>query len=63
MAGTEQKGVDSGFESLLDNAKWIITPTFKNSNLNAFNTLSKLITSMECEILKHPQKNMMKQFL
>ena len=51
MAGTEQKGVDSGFEDLLKNAKWIITPTL-NSNLNAFNTLSKLITSMECEICK-----------
>ena len=23
MAGTEEKGVESGFESLLDNAKWI----------------------------------------
>ena len=49
MAGTEQKGVDSGFESLLDNAKWIITPTSK-TNSNAFNTLSNLINDMKCEI-------------
>ena len=27
MAGTEKKGVDSGFEGLFKNAKWIITPT------------------------------------
>ena len=42
MAGTENKGVDSGFEGLFKNAKWIITPT-QNSDLNAVNTLSKLI--------------------
>ena len=51
MAGTERKGVDSGFESLLDNAKWIITPTSK-TNSNAVNTLSNLINSMQCEICK-----------
>ena len=55
MAGTEQKGVDSGFESLLDNAKWIITPTSK-TNLDAINTLSNLITSMKCEIFKSSPK-------
>ena len=55
MAGTEKKGVNSGFESLLDNAKWIITPTSK-TNLDAINTLSNLITSMECEILKASPK-------
>ena len=55
MAGTEQKGVDSGFESLLDNAKWIITPTSK-TNSNAMNTLSNLINSMECEICKASPK-------
>ena len=49
MAGTEQKGVDSGFESLLNNAKWIITPTSK-TNSNALNKLSNLINYMECEI-------------
>ena len=27
MAGTEKKGVDSGFEGLFKNTKWIITPT------------------------------------
>ena len=31
MAGTEEKGVESGFESLLENAKWIITPTSKTN--------------------------------
>ena len=30
MAGTEKKGVDSGFEGLFKNAKWIITPTQKS---------------------------------
>ena len=49
MAGTEKKGVDSGFEGLFENAKWIITPTQK-TDLNAFSTLSKLIKSMDCEI-------------
>ncbi len=56
MAGTEQKGVDSGFEDLLKNAKWIITPTL-NSDSNAVNTLAKLITSMECEICKASPKD------
>ena len=51
MAGTEKKGVDSGFEGLFENAKWIITPTQK-TDLNAFSTLSKLIKSMGCEICK-----------
>ena len=55
MAGTEQKGVDSGFESLLDNAKWIITPTSK-TNLNALNTLISLINSMECKIYQTSPK-------
>ena len=49
MAGTEKKGVDSGFENLLENAKWIITPT-SETNENAVNTISNLIISMECEI-------------
>ena len=55
MAGTEQKGVDSGFESLLDNAKWIVTPTSK-TNSHAIKTLSNLINSMECEICKASPK-------
>ena len=42
MAGTEKKGVDSGFEGLFKNAKWIITPT-QNSDLNAVRTLSELL--------------------
>ena len=49
MAGTEKKGVDSGFENLLENAKWIITPT-SETNENAVNTITNLIISMECEI-------------
>ncbi len=49
MAGTEKKGVNSGFEGLFKNAKWIITPT-QNSDLNAVRTLSELIKSMGCEI-------------
>ena len=49
MAGTEKKGVNSGFEDLFKNAKWIITPTQK-TDLNALSTLSKLIKSLDCEI-------------
>ena len=56
MAGTENKGVDSGFEGLFKNAKWIITPT-KNSALNAVSTLSELIKSMECEIFQVSPKD------
>ena len=55
MAGTENKGADSGFEGLLKDAKWIITPT-QQSDANALNILSKLITSMECEIIKTSPK-------
>ena len=47
--------MDSGFESLLDNAKWVITPTSK-TNLTAFHILSNLINSMECEIFKASPK-------
>jgi len=49
MAGTEKKGVDSGFEGLFKNAKWVITPT-QNTDLNAVRAISKLIKSMDCEI-------------
>ena len=56
MAGTEKRGVDSGFESLFDNAKWVITPTSK-TNLAAVNIISNLITSMKCEILKASPKD------
>tara|TARA_B100001248_G_scaffold251687_1_gene227044 strand:- start:85 stop:924 length:840 start_codon:yes stop_codon:yes gene_type:complete len=55
MAGTEEKGVESGFEGLLENAKWIITPTSK-TNSYSIKTLSKLITSMQCEIYKASPK-------
>ena len=55
MAGTEKKGVDSGFESLFKNAKWIITPT-QNSDLNAVRTLSELVKSMDCEVCQTSPK-------
>ena len=55
MAGTEKKGVDSGFVDLFNNSKWIITPTQK-SDLNAVRTLSKLIKSMDCEICQASPK-------
>ena len=55
MAGTEEKGVDSGFEDLFKNAKWIITPT-QNSDLNAVRTLSELTKSMDCEICQASPK-------
>ena len=55
MAGTECKGVDSGFEGLFKNAKWIITPT-QNSDLNAVRIISELIKSMDCEICQASPK-------
>ena len=56
MAGTEKKGVDSGFEGLFKNAKWIITPT-QNSDPNAVRTIYKLIKSMDCKICQTSPKN------
>ena len=57
MAGTEKKGVDSGFEDLFKNSKWIITPT-QNSDLNAVRTISEIIKSMNCEICQtSPQEH------
>ena len=55
MAGTEKKGVNSGFEDLFNKSKWIITPTL-STNTNAIDTLSKLITSIDCEICKTTPK-------
>ena len=55
MAGTEKKGVDSGFEDLFKNTKWIITPT-QNSDFNAVRTISELIKSMDCEICQATPK-------
>ena len=55
MAGTENKGVDSGFEDLFKNSTWIITPT-SNSDLNSVRTISKLIKSMDCEICQASPK-------
>ena len=56
MAGTEQRGVDSGFEGLFKNAMWVITPT-KNSDLNAIKTISELIKSMSCSICQTTPKD------
>ena len=55
MAGTEKKGVDSGFKGLFENAIWVITPT-KNSDLNAIKTISELIRSMDCAICQASPK-------
>jgi arogenate dehydrogenase (NADP+) len=55
MAGTEKKGVNSGFEGLFKNAMWVITPT-KNSDLNAIKTISRLVKSMDCEICQASPK-------
>ena len=55
MAGTEKKGVDSGFKGLFNNAMWVITPT-KNSDLNAIKTISELIKSMNCAICQTSPK-------
>ena len=51
----KKKGVDSGFEGLFKNAKWIITPT-QNSDLNSVRTISELIKSMDCEICQASPK-------
>ena len=55
MAGTEKRGVDSGFEGLFKNAMWVITPT-ENSDLNAIKTISELIKSMDCSICQATPK-------
>ena len=55
MAGTEKKGVDSGFKDLFENAMWVVTPT-KNSDLNAIKTISELIKSMDCSICQASPK-------
>ena len=56
MAGTENKGVNSGSKDLFKNAKWIITPT-PRSDSKAINILSRLITSMDCEVCKASPKD------
>jgi len=55
MAGTEKKGVDSGFEGLFKNSKWIITPT-QNSDSNAVKTITELIKSIDCEVFRTSPK-------
>jgi len=55
MAGTEKKGVNSGFEGLFKNSKWIITPT-ENSDFYAVKTISEIIKSMDCEICQASPK-------
>lgn len=57
MAGSEEKGVDSGYESLLENAKWIITPTTK-TNIRSKEYLTKFINDLDCELLEtSPQEH------
>lgn len=56
MAGTEKKGVQSGFADLFKNAKWILTPTQKTDS-NSIKILSKLILSMGCEVCKASPKD------
>ena len=50
MAGTEYSGVNAGKINLLENAKWIITTTSK-TNIKSVEILSKLISSMNCEVI------------
>ena len=55
MAGTENKGVNSGKIELFDNSNWVITPTNK-SNQNSLQILSKLFKNMGCDIyLEKPE--------
>ena len=49
MAGTEKKGVNSGSLDLLNNAKWVLTPTNK-TNLESLDLLSKLLETMGCHV-------------
>tara|TARA_B100000212_G_scaffold333327_1_gene302653 strand:- start:99 stop:938 length:840 start_codon:yes stop_codon:yes gene_type:complete len=49
MAGTEEKGVNSGKIELFDNAKWVITPT-SHTDQNSLQILSKLLKTMGCDI-------------
>tara|TARA_Y100001933_G_scaffold232809_1_gene251667 strand:+ start:878 stop:1714 length:837 start_codon:yes stop_codon:yes gene_type:complete len=54
MAGTEEKGVNSGKIDLFDNSKWVITPT-DQTDQNSIQTLSKLFKNMGCDIyLENP---------
>ena len=55
MAGNEYKGVNSGDENLLNNAKWVITPTIK-TNKQAIQELSKVINSVGCEVCETSPK-------
>ena len=49
MAGTEEKGVNSGKLELFDNSKWVITPT-PQTDQNSLQTLHKLFKNMGCDI-------------
>tara|TARA_B100000212_G_scaffold320916_1_gene279093 strand:- start:106 stop:945 length:840 start_codon:yes stop_codon:yes gene_type:complete len=49
MAGTEEKGVNSGKLELFENSKWVITPTYQTDQ-NSLKTLSKLFKNMGCDI-------------
>ena len=56
MAGTEKNGVRAGYLSLLDDAKWVLTPT-KNTSNKSVELLSKLIISMKCKLCKTTPNN------
>ena len=49
MAGTEEKGVNSGKIELFDNSKWVITPTYQTDQ-KSLQTLSTLFKDMGCDI-------------
>tara|TARA_B100000945_G_scaffold58302_1_gene43269 strand:- start:2738 stop:3577 length:840 start_codon:yes stop_codon:yes gene_type:complete len=55
MSGTERKGVEAGNENLFNKSKWIITPTSK-TNPTSLDILTKLISSMDCEIYQASPK-------
>tara|TARA_B100000073_G_scaffold348384_1_gene366850 strand:+ start:3859 stop:4695 length:837 start_codon:yes stop_codon:yes gene_type:complete len=56
MAGTEQKGVNAGYGELLNNAKWVITPT-PRSDEKSLHILSNLIKSMGCDLCEANPKD------
>jgi len=49
MAGTEERGVNSGKIELFENSKWVITPTYQTDQ-TSLKTISELFSNMGCEI-------------
>ena len=56
MAGTEQKGFESSFNGLFDNAKWVITPCFPVKK-ESREKLEKIITDMGASIVTTTPKD------